>query len=465
MQDLKSLQPIFKEKDLNLFLLYLNANIVNSLSNSISIIFDWYLKKFYFFKILDNNTNYSENEVINYFDINSPLIYIPSKINGLLFEDKQVYDNFAKIYRQVRQAKKNDFKFGFDNYETKIRNDLKEHLPEVFKTIKILEDILFTKIRTKNDSETHLTVSILNIFSFLGTILSFSEFSLENKIQECLEEKIISKFEDNKYGDMILNKHDIDLENLSFYKDLQSWVTLKENIQPIPVQLIEDIWNEFYIQEKIMTTVNTVAEYLELQIFIFLNSIVRVFIKYESINESTQVIRSLYDKKNQSSAKTRFETNLNKYRKHSLSSNNNFLEYMITCPLWKYLINYNEEFSFQYNLTDSITYYNYLNLLPLHQGSSDEKAEIIYEEVINSDNTNLNTIEDESNWPDKALTKAKIRRFIKSEDFNLKDENIENLIWEKIKYKDKIKGTIDYSGRRKRIQEVLKEFLLEQSDV
>lgn len=453
IQELKSLQPIFKEKDLNLFLLYLNASVVNSISKSNSIIFSWYLKNFCFFKILEDYTNHEENELINYFDIKSSLIYTSSKINGILYEDKNDYDYFSKIYMQVRQAKKNSFEYGYDNYETKVKKDLKDTLPEVYKTIKLLENIIFVKIRTKNDAETHLTTSILNIFSFIGTILNPSKLTLTDKMKEGLEEKTIGKFEDNKQGDMILTSYETTFNTLPFYKDLEKWIELQKDLEPLSVQLIEDIWNEFHTHEKAMANVNNVAEYLELQIFIFLNSIVRVFIKHKNINISTQVIKSLYDKKNQFSAKTRFESNLNKYEMNKISKEKNFLDFMIECPLWKYLINYNKEFSFTYSLTDEETtsYYDYLKLLPLHQGS-------IIENNVDSLDVALSE-EDESNWPDKALTKAKIRKTIIDNKIDLSMDNIEEFIWNKIKFQDKIKGTIDYSGRKERIQEVINEFI------
>lgn len=456
IQELKSLQPNFKEKDLNLFLLYLNASIVNSISKSNSIIFSWYLKNFCFFKILEDYTNYEENELINYFDIKSSLIYTSSKINGILYEDKNDYDHFSKIYMQVRQAKKNSFDYGYDTYETKVKKDLKDTLPDTYKTIKFLENIIFVKIRTKNDAETHLTTSILNIFSFLGSILNSSRLTLTDKMKESLEEKIIGKFEDNKHGDMILNLNETPFNNLPFYKDIEKWIELQKDIEPLSVQLIEDIWNEFHTHEKAMANVNNVAEYLELQIFIFLNSIVRIFIKHKNINVSTQVIKSLFDKKNQLSAKKRFESNLEKYRANKKSEKKDFLDFMIECPLWKYLINYNKEFSFSYNLTDveAITYYDYLKLLPLHQGS------IVENNVNIIDNLDAESIEeDESNWPDKALTKAKIRRTIKDNKIDLNMDNIEEFIWNIIKFQDKIKGTIDYSGRKERIKEVINEYL------
>ena len=38
-------------------------------------------------------------------------------------------------------------------------------------------------------------------------------------------------------------------------------------------------------------------------------------------------------------------------------------------------------------------------------------------------------------------------------------DNIEEFIWNIIKFQDKIKGTIDYSGRKERIKEVINEYL------
>jgi hypothetical protein len=470
INDLKSLQPIFKDKDLNLFLLYLNANIVYSISNSTSTIFDWFLKKFYFFKILEFtiSENIDENLAINYLGINTPLIYASTKINGILYQNNGQYDSFAKVYLQERQVK--DGGLGFDTYLKKLKTDLEKDYNNEYNNFLVIHSIIFSKIRIKNDSETYLNVSILNIFSFLGATLAldYNSKHFEIELQNLLEDKTIGKFDvENVYGDIITDKIKsiLNIENSKFFVELKNWISLYSKVKPFSVRLIEDIWTEFYEREKLIYNVNRVNNYLEAQIFVFFNSIFKNIKKHRNINSSTRLIRG-YNK-----ARDRFESNIKgtEYENvYKLDLNDkdlkiDFLEYMLLCPLWKYLINYPVPIDFKYNLmnpTDPlISYYDYLGLLSLHQGLDNSTDKNLLTTQIKKEDSIVINENEESSWPDKALTKAKIRRYIQKGNFNLSNKNIINDIWEKIKYEEKIRGDIHYSGREERIKEVIDEFL------
>ncbi len=472
IKDLKSLQPKFKDKDLNLFLLFLNASVVNTMSKSVSIIFDWYLKKFYLFNIIEEYSEYNEDEIINYLDINYSLIYTSTKINGILYQHNNQYDNFAKIYMQERQVK--DGGLGYDTYIKKLKVDLEHDYPIQYKTFSVLHDIIFSKVRIKNDSETYLNVGILNIFSFIGTILNFDANSsnFNDEIKSIIEDKTIGQFTDNKGGDVITEKNDINSENFALFDELKEWVKLKNKIDVFSVSLIEDIWNEFFEREKIIFNVSRVSNYLELQIYVFFNSIFKVIKKYENINSSTRLIRKI------SKARERFEGNIKDTKYEEIHNINlvdetlkiDFLEYMLLCPIWKYLIDYPNSMDFKYNLLSSDdelnSYANYLNLLSLHQGNIEKKEtdeSIEKYEIINKENVLNSNDKILVNTKQKKFSRyssQKVKQVIDEESENMQFDNpdIINIIWKQVKNKFNLNSALD-KNKKEDIQNEINRYL------
>lgn len=475
--DLKFLRPTFKNKDLNLFLLYLNANVVYTMKNSISIIFDWYLKKFYFFKILEEQ-NISEELVFDYININDSLIYMSSRINGAIYTYRTKVNAYAKVYRQKRQAIKYDFEHGYDSYETLLKKNLEEHYPKEYLTIKMINDIIFNKIKIKDSSEIHLNVSIINIFSFLGNLLVFNEKNFDDNFRTLIIDKTVEQLSDNRRSDYTYNESNIDFSNIELYTELKDWIKLKYKVSAFSVQLVEEMWEEFFSREALIEEVDTVAKYLELQIFVFFNSLYRVIERHYNPNNSTYFIKSY------NNAKKRFLGNIKgtKYQRivttGTFDFNNeefesiDFLEYMLMCPLWKYLINYPTNSEFIFELGESETSLkslnDYINLLPLHQGDSDENENVITTSI--EDTIDLGSIAqesvddlDESTWPNSKLTDRKIkdtiREGVKNDELDFNSITIVEEIWKIAKYKYKIKGDMYYKDRNVRIEKILNQYL------
>lgn len=457
IKDLKSLQPKYDDKDLNLFLIYLNASVVNSISKSVSIIFDWYLKKFYFFKILENYSNekkYDENTLINYLNISSPLIETSTRINGILFtEDKNGYENYAKVYMQKRQVKDNGE--GYDTYISLLNQKFQKISPNTLTTFSILHNIIFNKVRAKNESVTYLNTSILNIFSFIGSILNFKkeeEESFDNYVKPLITDKVINAFVEDIYSDIIVNEIEENFENIGLLKELEKWIESKNKVIPFSIQLIEDIWNEFYDREKSIKNTNKVGEFLELQIFVFLNAIFKTI----NIHKNNRTTRFITDA---ASAKKRFFEHIKGTKYENVSnldlSNKeleiDFLEFILICPIWRYLVNLNDSPQFNFELaletneTSPNSYSDYLKLLSLHQGTNDIK------ELTNNEESKNDTeiIENKEKTKYSRYSLGKIKNIIQNLDKEkLSMPNVINIIWEEAKNKYHLNSTLDDSKKQ-----------------
>lgn len=373
-RNLMTPQVVFEDEDINLFLLFAYGFIGLSMNKSPNLIFDWYYRiHMLSVLILKFDTSDKLQKARMYLDYKNRVstYKVAIKFSGLLLKNenkngKNEYSGFASIYRDQKEAKNY---YALNKLEDNIKGKIYTDSLEVKNFIQLLLSIATKEILVKRDKQTLSLVGIHYIFGFLANTLEnddalslLKKMSYPNKIRDFKQgENTDSRI---SYGEKIYDSHILEqcddknsCEILNLARELNQWKQkiVDGKIDSFSIQQIDYLWQEFDLRESEIDYTDSAGKYLEIQIFLFLDLLMRAQLNYEQLI-SYKVI------KNPNKARAMFLENVKKYYKavdlksfHNSTHDLNVIvdyvqnkdtltlfDFFIICPLWNYYIHYSE---------------------------------------------------------------------------------------------------------------------------
>jgi len=471
-------QVVLEDDKVNLFLLFVYGFVSQSMNENIALFFDWN----YRVKLLSKLINLYKNDINTLQEMRMYLDYkkristykVTIKYGGLLikndYEDKNTITKsvtnelraFAYLYSLERQNKVQKPYIALDELEKRIENNYYSENNEKNVFLKLLLSIVLKGVNNKGGKETQVLVSAHYLFGFISNILHNNTVTDLPKVMSYLN--ILRKFErvDNtnsriSYGDHVYDEETFKkysnysleheyygeedkISSLSkFLIDLKHWKKyfLKKRVLDFTLGQVDDAWNEFETREQKINYVVNAGDYLELQIFVFLNSLL------QSIHEKKKIL-SLEPIVDISAARGYFISNLRKYYKEfegkifgekttdlkdiikfvKEKEEINIFEFYLICPLWEYYIDYS------YLHIGNV---NALNLFTAEKEFSDNEfySSIFKELVVRTTDDAIEKIHKKRNAKGKSFKEIILDRFEEIDEENMYkiNESMYNLIY------------------------------------
>lgn len=385
--NLYKLTPSFLDQDLNLLILVMNVYITHNINKNVANYFKWFFRvEILYRNIIDKDLNI--NDFIQYLDYQLDISMRDNaiKLSGFMYQSKEI-NQFGKVYMDSKYVKDSKKSIGYTTYIENI--DIKKDTNLSSKsalTLKILNSIVFNLVRAKKSTSTYAHGSIINVMGFLGDVLN--ETNIENIFKSLSEEYVIFAYDNVNLdseiysADSLLSEEKIN--TLEIYQEMISWKKLISNLKPLPLEILTNIWQEFYTQEESIWQCVNFGDYIKVQGLILFNSILRGIEKFNNPEKKYKLIKSVNSisrlKTNiEQSPYFKFYNDLTTGRLNidMLLQNHtklDFFEFILICPIWKYLF----EFPISSNFTSSAlnlegihvsNYFNYFNKLELFESS------------------------------------------------------------------------------------------------
>ncbi|WP_141047696.1 P-loop NTPase fold protein [Aliarcobacter cryaerophilus] len=463
--DLFNFNPIYDSEDMNIFIMVLNAYVVNIINNNPYKIFEWLFRIQYFNKFLIEKFDYKL--IYNYLscNINTKVIEQSTKIIGLSHPNTTT--GFYKIYMYHIRRHNKSLK-GLDKFISDIKND-GTFSKDTKLTFEFLINISLREIKDKKETETKAYVSLLNVFSFISESLKNTS-NINNLVRK---QTIFCYSENNNIDSTIYYENDDeDYSELSIIKEYNKWLELSKKLKPISIELLNSIWTEYYITLEQLPPIDNYKDLLEHQLIRLFNTIVKeIERKKKNSSESFPSIKTNLERfENRSIKKSSYEDFFNKIKTNPSFENFDELdlfEFLSICPLWKYYVDFPipefiENFGLDFGLGDSRRYSDVFKTLSLSKDNyenipindSVEIEDYIKEESIEQikkdENLAINTLEDNLESEEYIVT-----YLIKKYEENINDKNVVKFIWDKMRTEySQFKGQRKRKGRDKLIEEL-----------
>lgn len=357
-KSLLSTHTNFANDDINLLVLFIHGFVVQSMNESVNLIFDWYYRVYLLSKI---QLNYKENEfnnVLEYMDYQKRVstYKITIKHSGLLESESNSLIGHAEVYRDQKYANSHS---AINTIEKRIYElDYYSDIEGINKFLELLLSIVSKNIITKKGKETHTHISFHFLAGFISNILESenSEFlvkrmSYPNTIYQY---SLVNNDSRISYGEKIFSEDTKYNEVEKLILKLEEWKDYKKTkLDEFTLQQIGTLWNEFEDRENNINFTTSAGEYLEIQIYIFLDSLLRSSMTKQ---ETYKIIKDPKVSKNM------FQQNLNTYyadnktltiteRIETIRNKDsiNLFEFFMLCPLWNYYVDFSEDILIERN--------------------------------------------------------------------------------------------------------------------
>jgi hypothetical protein len=426
--DLFNFNPIYDSEDMNIFILVLNAYIVNIINNKPYKIFEWLFRIQYFNKFI-TEYNFNYKTICNYlsYNINIPITEQITKIIGLGHSNKII--GFSKLYIHQRWNKNPSLK-SLEKFKQDIEKNT-ELSSDTKLTCNFLLNISIREIQDKGETETKIYISLLNILSFISEALVNS-----SNIDELVKKQMIVAYSEKSSDSTIYyENYEETYENLNIIKEFKEWLELSNKLKSISIELVNSIWNEYYMTLQSLPSIDNYKDFIEHQLIRLFNTILKETERKN--NNSTEIFPSIKTDLSRLERGIRKSSYQNFYQKIKMSIDFkefielDFFEFLLICPLWKYYIdfpiseNVEEVGLLAFGAETNIKYSDLFNKLALHK----DKNEIISIEVDLDDEEIKSEIASESTSIDLS-EESIITNLIKENIEKLDDTNVETFIWD-----------------------------------
>ncbi|WP_164969378.1 hypothetical protein [Halarcobacter anaerophilus] len=399
--NLSNLKPI-EDTDRNILFFILRSFISILINKRIDIALEWMFKvelfnlvrnadeEFYEFnKPLKKKKDYIMDN-LNYLGhgVQTNLYEFMIRLNGFLnYQDLEKKDNrvdyvpgFIKVYKDKSKKKEKSYQYFLGKVSE--LEDKDSYL--------ILSSIMFNSINLKRNSQSDLYGSIYFIIAFIGELIKGTK--LHKSVKDTLKNQIglsmIRPYADNNIHDIIDANYPFEngLEKSQLVNSLEAWLSKLDIVKSFPIETLNNTMKEFFYQDDKMDVVENFGDYITLQIFYFLNSLLNAEVKnMQKYNMKSTVVKRI---NKVDSAKRILDDNINKYKLKFDLENLSLFEFFYICPIWEFLIKlhsnsrfYNKEVEQKPTRNQGITSQSLFALM--EEDDEDDKEEVIYQEVDN----------------------------------------------------------------------------------
>lgn len=248
---------------------------------------------------------------------------------------------------------------------------------------------MFNSINLKRNSQSDLYGSIYFIIAFIAELIkdSYQTKSIEDTLKNQIALSMIRPYADDNIHDIIDANYPFEngINNNKLIDSLKTWLEQLPKLDSFPIETLSNTMKEFFFQENKMDIVENFGDYITLQIFYFLNSLLNAEVKNMQKNNMESTVVKKINKID--AAKKILDDNINKYNINFKSDKISLFSFLYSCPIWEFLINLHST-SKVYNGELKLTKteeFNYEGLLALIKDTDedDNNEEVIYEEQNN----------------------------------------------------------------------------------
>jgi len=457
--------PTFISEDMNIFMLVLNAHVVNIINKKPYKIFEWFFRIEYFIKF-NNIKDLDSIDIRNYlsYGVSTPVTDQATKIIGLA-HNLDYINGFAKIYLYNRWNKNKLLK-AIDKFEEDINLNEEYHI-DTKKTYEFLINISMREVRDKKESETKVYGSLINILSFIAEYLK--ETPSVNDIVN--KHQIIAYSKNNNDSTIYHENINTDYSELKIIKEFNKWINLSSKLRPISIEIVNSFWEEYFITEQTIPHCKNYKEYLEHQIIRLLNSLLK---EMEKKNEnSTSLFSSIKKNVNRfvkrNLEKSSYSSFFTKLQTIDLLDDDiksiDLFEFLLLCPLWKYyigfpsVINIEGDGLYAEEISEKNDYSSLFSSLALHSDKNDIEEELPVETNLKIINKELDIKKEKEHSEEEIIIQLINNNFDK-----LNNENVDKIIWDIMrKSYPKYKGRRKAPTRDKKIKDVFNQITQQKS--
>lgn len=441
--NLSNLKPI-EDSDRNILFFIFRSFISILINKRIDIALEW-MFKIELFNLIKNADEdfYQFNEHLqkkkdfikdnlNYLGhgVQTNLYEFTIRLNGFLnYQDLDKKDTkidyipgYIKVYKDKSKMGEKSYKYFFDRVG---------ELPDKDSYL-ILSSIMFNSINLKRNSQSDLYGSVYFIIAFIAELIKNANRgkSVEETLKNQIALSMIRPYADNNVHDIIDANYPFEngINQCELIDSLKRWLTKLSKLDSFPIETLNNTMKEFFFQDNKMDVVENFGDYITLQIFYFLNSLLNAEVKnMQKDNMESTVVKKI---SKIDAAKKILDDNINKYNIKFDLEKISLFGFLYICPIWEFLINLHSN-SKVYNdglkpKPTTISGLNSQSLFALIEDNyEDDSEEVIYEK----DNQYLNLL--------RGLKAHKIKQNIvdsKEEDniLDVEDEPEENIVLEKV---------------------------------
>lgn len=327
-----------EDQEKNVLFFVLKSQITATLNEHKFLLFDW-MFRIELFKHYFKEPKISFDKDLRYlgFGVQTSARQFAQRLNGYVYyQESEKSDTKADELKGFAAVYKDKDKKGEKSYQY-LANQLKEQDASYL----IILDLMFNHVSLQRGSKSDLYGSIYFILGAIGEILSLpnNKEAISNYLLNHAKIGTLTPYSENNITSTIYYDHGprSNLKSNKLLDEFHEWLSMQDNIEKFPINVLEATMKEFHYQEIDMPYVYNFAHYITLQSVYFLSALLKAEAKHIFQDEIITFKRI----KNISNAKSGLKSMIDKYHRNKKSSSTEKLslfDFIYACPIWKYIL-------------------------------------------------------------------------------------------------------------------------------